>query len=238
MNGLLFAALAGAAAAVWVAVMTGTEMAVTDALTGLHNRRYMEGHLKTLLAEAKRTNRPFSMLVADIDFFKKVNDTHGHDGGDIVLKEFARRLKQSTRGIDLACRLGGEEFGVLLVGADLATAGVVAEGLMIVDPQMPVERRQQILRRIGPFGGVFRLRVCRPDHLPHADLGVRDKHFRCGGLFFDNPRRRRLFAADQHGCRTTGDDRDGKDCDTGEFHTRSTSEAGRPEFRNSLRHLR
>lgn len=105
------------------------EMAVTDALTGLHNRRYMEGHLKTLLAEAKRSNRPFSLLVTDIDFFKKVNDTHGHDGGDIVLKEFARRLKQSTRGIDLACRLGGEEFVMIMPETDLARAWQIGERL-------------------------------------------------------------------------------------------------------------
>jgi len=105
------------------------ELSVTDALTGLHNRRYMEGHLRTLVSEAIRTGRALSLLVADIDHFKTVNDTHGHDVGDAVLKEFAVRLKRNTRGIDLACRLGGEEFVIIMPDTDIERAYQIGERL-------------------------------------------------------------------------------------------------------------
>jgi two-component system, cell cycle response regulator len=105
------------------------EQAVTDALTGLHNRRYMENHLKTLLEDAQRTGRPLSVLVADIDFFKRVNDTYGHDGGDLVLKEFATRFRRNTRAMDLTCRLGGEEFVIVMPDTDINRAFQVGERL-------------------------------------------------------------------------------------------------------------
>jgi len=105
------------------------EMAITDPLTGLHNRRYMESHLKTLVEEAMQRGRSLSLLIIDIDYFKAVNDTHGHDVGDAVLKEFAVRLRRNIRGIDLACRLGGEEFVVVMPDTDLAKAYAVAERL-------------------------------------------------------------------------------------------------------------
>lgn len=105
----------------------GMEHAITDPLTGLHNRRYMEGHLGTLVAQSVQSGRSLSVLVADIDFFKKVNDTFGHDAGDNVLREFATRLRRNTRGIDLACRLGGEEFVIIMPDTDLTRALQVAE---------------------------------------------------------------------------------------------------------------
>jgi two-component system cell cycle response regulator len=67
--------------------------------------------------------------VLDIDYFKSVNDTHGHDAGDDVLREFATRIKKSIRGIDLACRLGGEEFVIVMPETDMAVATIVAERL-------------------------------------------------------------------------------------------------------------
>jgi two-component system cell cycle response regulator len=105
------------------------ELSVTDPLTGLQNRRYMEGHLRTLVSEAIRTGRSLSMLVADIDHFKVINDTYGHDAGDAVLKEFSVRLKRNTRGVDLACRLGGEEFVIIMPDTDLERAYQVGERL-------------------------------------------------------------------------------------------------------------
>src|SRR6266704_6959637 len=95
-------------------VQNSIEAAITDALTGLHNRRYMESHLGTLVEQAASRGKPISILVLDIDFFKAINDTHGHAAGDEVLKEFSRRLKKAVRGIDLACRYGGEEFVVVM----------------------------------------------------------------------------------------------------------------------------
>ncbi len=107
----------------------GMEHAITDALTGLHNRRYMEGHLATLVTQAVQSGRPLSLIVADIDFFKSVNDAYGHDAGDMVLREFATRFRRNTRGIDLACRFGGEEFVIVMPDTDLRRAAHVAERL-------------------------------------------------------------------------------------------------------------
>ncbi len=110
-------------------VQMSIEAAITDTLTTLHNRRYMESHLGTLVEQAAARGKPLTVLVLDIDFFKVVNDTHGHDAGDDVLREFAVRLKKSIRGIDLACRYGGEEFVVVMPDTDMAVATMVAERL-------------------------------------------------------------------------------------------------------------
>jgi two-component system, cell cycle response regulator len=103
------------------------EMAITDGLTKLYNRRYMSSHLNSLLASAREKEKPLSLLLMDIDFFKSVNDTHGHDAGDEVLQEFSNRLRKNTRGIDLVCRYGGEEFVVIMPDTDFSLANVVAE---------------------------------------------------------------------------------------------------------------
>ncbi len=108
-------------------VQLSMEMAITDALTGLYNRRYMESHLTTLVEQATALGKPLSLLVLDIDYFKSINDTYGHDAGDDVLREFATRIRKSIRGIDLACRFGGEEFVVIMPETDLAVAALVAE---------------------------------------------------------------------------------------------------------------
>ena len=105
------------------------EMAVTDGLTGLHNRRYMEGHLQTLVKEHGARGKPLAVLLLDMDHFKAINDSYGHDAGDDVLREFAKRMRKNVRGIDLACRLGGEEFVVVMPETDLAVAYRVAERL-------------------------------------------------------------------------------------------------------------
>jgi two-component system cell cycle response regulator len=105
------------------------EFAITDALTGLHNRRYMERHLTVLADQAKAVGRPLSVLVADIDHFKSINDTYGHDAGDNVLREFAARFRRYTRGIDLACRVGGEEFIIIMPDTTLEQAQQAGERL-------------------------------------------------------------------------------------------------------------
>jgi two-component system cell cycle response regulator len=105
------------------------EMAITDALTGLHNRRYMETHLTTLVEEAANRGKPIAVLVLDIDFFKSINDGHGHDAGDDVLREFSLRVRKSIRNIDLACRYGGEEFVIVMPETDIGVATMVAERL-------------------------------------------------------------------------------------------------------------
>jgi two-component system cell cycle response regulator len=103
------------------------EMAVTDGLTGLHNRRYLDSHLETLFDRAVSRRRPLSVMITDLDRFKSINDAHGHDGGDDVLREFARRLRKNVRGIDLACRYGGEEFVVVMPDTEAHIAEKVGE---------------------------------------------------------------------------------------------------------------
>ena len=110
-------------------VQLSIEMALTDALTGLFNRRYMETHLATLVEQAATRSKPISLLILDIDYFKSINDGHGHDAGDDVLREFALRIRKSIRNIDLACRYGGEEFVIVMPETDMAVATKVAERL-------------------------------------------------------------------------------------------------------------
>jgi two-component system cell cycle response regulator len=108
---------------------TSLELAATDALTGLFNRRYFETHGKVLAEQASAAGSPLSALVLDIDHFKSVNDTHGHAAGDSVLREFAERLRHNTRGADLVCRFGGEEFIVVMPDTPLWRAQQIAERL-------------------------------------------------------------------------------------------------------------
>jgi len=105
------------------------EMAVTDQLTGLYNRRYLASHMSAMFDRASWTGRPLATMILDIDHFKQINDTYGHDAGDKVLKEFADCVSQSVRGIDLACRYGGEEFLIAMPDTDMSFAEIIAERL-------------------------------------------------------------------------------------------------------------
>ncbi|MGY6570601.1 MAG: PleD family two-component system response regulator [Salinarimonas sp.] len=109
------------------AVQESMEMAVTDALTGLHNRRYLDTQLAALFDESLRRGKHLSVLVMDIDKFKPINDTYGHDAGDEVLREFAKRVRSQTRGIDIVARFGGEEIVVVIPDTGIEIAEVVAE---------------------------------------------------------------------------------------------------------------
>lgn len=102
-------------------------MALTDTLTGLFNRRYMNVHLETLLQQTGDLRKDVAVLIMDIDHFKEVNDTHGHNIGDEVLKVFAERIKSRMRGFDLLARTGGEEFVVALVDVSRDKACYIAE---------------------------------------------------------------------------------------------------------------
>jgi two-component system cell cycle response regulator len=128
-------------------VQTSIEMAITDALTGLFNRRYMENHLGTLIEQAAARGKPLAVMVLDIDYFKSINDSHGHDAGDDVLRDFALRVKRSIRGIDLACRVGGEEFVIVMPETDMAVAAMVAERLRrrIAAEPFPISQGSQHL---------------------------------------------------------------------------------------------
>ncbi len=123
------------------------QMAVTDPLTGLHNRRYLESHLGGLIDTAAESDKALSLMILDIDHFKSVNDTFGHDAGDEVLRGFAERVKTAIRGVDVFCRLGGEEFIIVMPDTALDTAGRVAERVrqVVGGAAFPIDKgRRQI----------------------------------------------------------------------------------------------
>lgn len=105
------------------------ELAILDPLTGLYNRRFSEERLGTEIASAARHGDPLILLLLDLDNFKGINDRFGHSAGDLVLKEFAKRLSKATRGSDVAVRLGGDEFLVILPECPPEKVGVVLSRL-------------------------------------------------------------------------------------------------------------
>jgi len=115
------------------------EAALTDHLTGLANRRRFERQLEREVERTRRYKRPFCLIMLDIDYFKRINDTFGHAMGDDVIRQLAKVLQAGTRGIDLASRIGGEEFAVILPETDMEAGSDVAERLrsMIAEISLP-----------------------------------------------------------------------------------------------------
>jgi two-component system cell cycle response regulator len=113
------------------------ELAVLDPLTTLHNRRYFTRHMQALFDRSVDRGRVLSILLIDVDRFKFINDTHGHDAGDDVLRALASRLRDNVRASDLACRLGGEEFVVVMPDTSLENANLVGERLRHCIAAMP-----------------------------------------------------------------------------------------------------
>ena len=120
-------------------VRSGIEAAVIDPLTGLHNRRYAMPHLSRIAERATRTGKPYAVMIADMDHFKRINDTLGHAAGDAVLVETARRLKENLRAVDLVARIGGEEFLIVLPGIGLGNARKAAKRLCQIIQDTPFE---------------------------------------------------------------------------------------------------
>jgi len=113
-------------------------LAATDPLTGLYNRRYAEAYLGDLLMGAQESPSPFTMMLADLDHFKSINDRFGHAAGDQVLCDVADRLRNNLRACDLVARYGGEEFLVILPETDEAQAAITAERLRAAVATVPV----------------------------------------------------------------------------------------------------
>lgn len=112
-------------------------MAITDGLTGLYNRHYLDTHLKNLTESSLANGKNMSVIIMDMDHFKSVNDTYGHDVGDEVLKQLAKIIIDSTRSADLAARYGGEEFVILMPETDFSSAYEVAERIRATIERTP-----------------------------------------------------------------------------------------------------
>jgi two-component system cell cycle response regulator len=128
------------------------ELSITDPLTGLFNRRFLSSHLQGLLRRGQAEMRPLSLVFIDLDNFKTVNDTHGHGIGDLVLKDIALRIGRGVRGVDLACRYGGEEFVVVMPGTDLAAAAMVSERMRKQVADAPVISGDRSIAITASFG--------------------------------------------------------------------------------------
>jgi len=127
---------------------------IRDPLTGLFNRRFMEESLEREVRRAARNNESVSLLMLDIDHFKQFNDTFGHQAGDMILRQFGDFLNQRTRGQDVACRYGGEEFVLILAGATDDDGSKRAEILREELKQLTVWHSGQVLGRIAVSIGV------------------------------------------------------------------------------------
>jgi two-component system cell cycle response regulator len=108
-------------------VSSTMQLAIVDDLTGLYNRRYFDRHLELMLSKAQTQGRKMAVMMLDIDHFKAVNDTYGHEAGDKILQEFSLRIQNNIRGVDLPCRYGGEEFVVLMPDTSPSDAANIAE---------------------------------------------------------------------------------------------------------------
>jgi two-component system cell cycle response regulator len=119
-------------------VTDSLRLAVTDPLTGLYNRRYAQQHLGRIADRAKETGKCFTLMILDLDRFKSVNDRFGHDAGDAVLKEFARRVQENLRAVDLVSRIGGEEFLVAMPDTTPDQARIASERLRRIIEATPM----------------------------------------------------------------------------------------------------
>jgi diguanylate cyclase (GGDEF)-like protein len=158
---VLFASLTWWLAAARAAAV---DAATHDPLTGLFNRRHMEDTLKREEARARRGGEPIGIIMLDIDHFKKLNDVHGHDAGDQVLRAFAEAVKKQIREEDIACRYGGEEFTVIMPGASVPIAAARAELLRAGLARLDVQHQGTPLGQITVSAGV----AAFPEHGPTA----------------------------------------------------------------------
>jgi len=124
------------------------QQSIRDPLTGLFNRRYLEETLAIEIERARRNNVPFSIIMLDLDHFKRFNDTHGHEAGDAVLQALGSFLHRNVRGGDIACRYGGEEFTLVLPGTSLEIAQQRVEQLCEGIRVLNIDFKNQIL---GPL---------------------------------------------------------------------------------------
>ena len=129
-----------------------SEQAIRDPLTSLYNRRYLEETIEREVHRADRENLPLSIIMLDLDHFKQVNDTYGHDAGDLMLKMLSGLLQKECRKGDVACRYGGEEFCIIMPGAPLEIASERAERWRILFSQQSMKYKNKTVHATASFG--------------------------------------------------------------------------------------
>ena len=125
------------------------EQAITDGMTGLYNRRYFEEYIKKEAIRAMRQNQKFTVIGLDLDHLKQINDTYGHNYGDIAIKAIAEVLKSNARSIDIAARMGGEEFNLILPGVDIEGGCIAAERIRKAIESVELEKIGRITASLG-----------------------------------------------------------------------------------------
>lgn len=138
-------------------------LSMRDPLTGLWNRRYLEETMSRELPRARRSNHAIGVIVLDLDHFKMLNDTFGHDAGDFVLASVGEMLRNATRESDIACRLGGEEFGVVLPDATLEVTRAKAESIRATFASLDLHYDGQALGKLTLSAGVAILSAGKQD---------------------------------------------------------------------------
>lgn len=128
------------------------ESALRDPMTGLNNRRFLEECIDSLVASSRRRKSSLALLMLDLDYFKVVNDTHGHDAGDTVLKTLASTLRNAVRASDLVVRFGGEEFVIVLQDSDAEGAALVAENIRAAVESLKINIGSEVLRKTISIG--------------------------------------------------------------------------------------
>jgi len=141
------------------------EQAISDPLTGLYNRRYLDEFLPRELARSGRGAMPVAVMLIDLDHFKRVNDSSGHEAGDIALRAVGNLLRANVRGSDIACRFGGEEFALILPETDAEAALRRAEGIRVAVSAMDLSYAGKPLGKITASFGL----ALFPDHAPDTD---------------------------------------------------------------------
>lgn len=149
-----------------------SKLASTDYLTGVHNRVSFDSYMQTKKELFDKTNRPFGLLMIDVDFFKKINDTYGHSYGDEVLKTVAHLLKVERGDQDYVARYGGEEFVYIIDAFQLNTVQEIAERLRKRIEQHPFQYQQKATQITISIGGVFIPRACPKS--PHGWIECAD----------------------------------------------------------------
>jgi diguanylate cyclase (GGDEF)-like protein len=144
------------------------DLSIRDGLTGLYNRRYMEEAIYREFLQAERDGKSVGVVILDVDYFKQLNDTHGHKAGDLVLKELAALLTRNIRKGDIVCRYGGEEFLMILPGATISSAAQRAAAIRVGVEQMIIDYNGKSLRITVSIGT-----AAYPDHGATPDAVIK-----------------------------------------------------------------